>query len=338
MYYFEASSEVLFRCSHWRIDCDGALLTLDRFFGLVANQPRRLAWGDEVKNLRPSFFEHLNLPEQPPEAVQNYIASMFGEYGATLPSAGYSLREQSSAPGAAGTRTSRLRISSRSTSAFAAAAKKSNHTVTSAVHTALAWSTYELAPPNLQDRPQGGLILRDQRRQVEPPLRMHDFVLDLGMTAHFISLPPRGVSYQELGDVLIRKYKTEFDAQRHMAASDEIAKACLAMVSTPLPEGVPFPTHPWLSSLGVVEKFLKPRHESSDGSGRAVEVVGIKLLVDVPGPQFTVWLYSWGGEMCMETCYNDMFYSDAFAQTVLQRVHGTLEREWGIELELVQDS
>ncbi|CAJ2500235.1 Uu.00g030880.m01.CDS01 [Anthostomella pinea] len=78
LYFFPTRSQILFLCSHWRIDGLGTCMLLERFFTILAQgQPAPNSWTDGIQSISPSLEDAAGAPRtENPELVefaQGYI-------------------------------------------------------------------------------------------------------------------------------------------------------------------------------------------------------------------------------------------------------------------------
>ncbi|OTA99724.1 hypothetical protein M426DRAFT_27262 [Hypoxylon sp. CI-4A] len=90
------------------------------------------------------------------------------------------------------------------------------------------------------------------------------------------------------------------------------------LLKAPVPEGLPPVQTPDMSSLGILETYFQNDYVAKDDL--KVEVVDIWLATDMStrNLQFHVW--SWKGELTLAACFNSSFYEQDFVVEVLDKV------------------
>jgi hypothetical protein len=117
LYLMPKESEIMLRCPHERSDATGMIYLINNLFELLSS-PRTVQFGDEAKNLLPSFMVAANISE----ANERQVAKITKELEESLvPSIGLPATNTSSLPGK--TRRATLGFSRGETDAIVRAAK-----------------------------------------------------------------------------------------------------------------------------------------------------------------------------------------------------------------------
>lgn len=330
LHYLPQTSEILFCCSHWRIDAFGATSLLNLLFKTLA-EPPPVSIGDEWKNLSPSRDDAAQLPRDISQEDDDAATSLLMEYTTNLPALGLPVERVNEISGAVCRKE--VRLSPTLTAAVLDACKAHDLTVTTAVHSAMivalqalssdassgerytSWGTFDY-------RPQ---LPASHRNATSHPISVMPCILPLTFTTSTFHDNASSLKrfYTQLQDPFV-------DASLH-ALLRPYTEKLTAMLQQPLPRGTPQPTEPILNNLGILARYLgNGRYGNGDG---AVEVTGFWLggVVLTRQPEFYVW--TWQGRLTLSMCYNEQYYSAGFVGSFMDRVVEALLAGLGVERE-----
>lgn len=299
IYIMPKGRYVLLRSAHAWIDGLGTVLLLSNLARLLEN-PRSVVFGDEHKNLSPSFIVAADIPtaeHAEEDKVQDLIANM----GMALPSIALPVRNLGQPP--RDTRRQQLLFSQADTARIIAATKLHGMTVTMAFHTALILATQRVGGN------QGeyvNMCFFNLRKQCHDPYStsMHP-VASYHTSWPIVVSPGSFVITAEQ----VKNYYTEwckfFDNNKAALATARLYNKTMAQLAKELPPpsatSAPSPT---LSNLGVLEPLL----ESTYG---AVEVEDFWLALDLVDAEIATHLLTFRGQLKVTVAFCETYYTDA---------------------------
>ena len=164
LYYLPRSSELIFTCSHWRIDGIGTHMLMDRFFTLLAldKSTDKLPWGEEVKNLQPSLETAAGAPLITDDPIREHVQKLIDQMLQTRPNVGLEYGgDNDTLPGAScGVE---LTFTPESTTAIITACKEHDLSVSVAVHTATILATYAHSSDESKSLQSSGVLAQNLR-------------------------------------------------------------------------------------------------------------------------------------------------------------------------------
>lgn len=327
LHYLPKTSEVLFCCSHWRIDAIGATSLLNILFKSIA-EPFHISFGDEVKNLSPSRDEAAKLPRNITQEDDDAATSLLMEYTTNLPSIGLPIERVNEISGA--TCRKEIRLSPATTATVLNACKAQDLTVTTAVHSAMIVALQGLSSDAASAERYTSWGTLDYRPHVAAE---YGYPASHPAAVMLCSLPITFTAsdFRDNASSLKAFYAQLQDpfnsASLHTMLLPYTRKRAAALGQA-LPRGMPQPTEPLLNDLGILARYLDSKH----GRG-AVEVTDFWLggVVLTRQPQFYVW--TWRGKLTLSMCFNEQFYTAEFMESFMHRVVGALLEGLGIERE-----
>lgn len=368
-HWIPASSELVIRSSHWRIDGVGMALLGHEFMTTLALAMQQ---GHDAP-LEELFVDHGSVPSIAPslealartqtklpfleEGEENPMLeagadALMSEFLRGVPSIGLPTRLGSaeSIPGNSGCAMAFLDAST--TSKVAASCRGKGIKVTSAVHAAIVCATAGF-PQHPLSRAYAAFVPIDLRKALDATATPETKAISKVVGLYFSGLPVCVESVVSENGKVVK----DFDSiARDLAAvygrdllqfwdpgngsdrkismldlAEPYLRRTTALFSSPTPEGFPPIQTPDLSSLGKVEGYIQREYGFIDGE--TVEVadfwVGTEILNRCV--QFHVW--SWKGELHLGACFNAEFYEKTFVADVLDKVMQELLGGCGIEKE-----
>ena len=320
LHYLPHTSEIIIHTSHWRIDLVGSISLLQNLFSAV-DKPRQIDFGDEAANLSPSRDEAANFTRTDhsgtsaqAQQIEKAATDIFMHLVGNLPSAGLPAQNANQMPG--GTRRAELMLDNAKTSSIVSACKQRDLTVTTALHAALLVAMQEVAPlPPSSSSKYATFGIFNIRPSLKPPSddsATHPAALQILGLPLVLQLS----TYNDLAQQLKQFYKQRIPPSANSPINEAIvvpATSKLAdLVGQPPPVGFPAPTEPLVSSVGIVDRYLKPDYGS-------IKVKDFWVGVEMMTPQIIFYLWTWQGRMTLSAFYNETFYDQEFVQRFLQR-------------------
>lgn len=325
LHYLPKTSEILFCCSHWRIDAIGATSLMNLLFRSFA-EPSQISFGDEGKRLSSGRDEAAKFPQDVSQEDEDAAASLSMEYATNLPSLGLPVQLVNEISGI----TSRVerRLPPATTKSIMTACKGKDITVTTAVHAALIVALQELSsdPYSAERYTSWGTF--NYRPYLDPKdndpaaCPMAVMLCDLPISFVTSDFHDNASSLKSFYNQLRNPFNT---AALHAMLAPYTVK-CTKMMNQPLPRGMPQATEPLVNSVGILDRYLDCKH----GNG-TVEITDFWLGEAVLTRQPLFYIWTWRGRMTLSMCYNEQYYTKAFMKSFNETIVGVLLEELGIE-------
>ena len=332
LYYLSHTSEIIIHISHWRIDFIGGLSLLHNLLTACV-EPRQVHFGDEGKNLSPSRDEAAKftpsdvvhspeMAEEREKAVTDLLMQIVGN----LPSLGLPVQNSRQLPN--GTLRSEVKLEASTTSAIISACKTRGLTVTTALHAALLVATQQVAPASLSSSTYTSLGLFNIRPLLSAPYndstRYPAVPQIIGIP---LSLQPS--NYADLVAQLKPFYGQKIPPSPGSRMREDVIipthERFEHLAGQPPPADLPAPSEPILSSMGIVDRYLKRDY------GDIIEVKDFWIGLEMDTTQLVCYLWTWQGKMTLSAVYNQTFYERHFIQGFLKRVLDILFAELEIQ-------
>ncbi|CAL5872907.1 uncharacterized protein PFLUO_LOCUS7176 [Penicillium psychrofluorescens] len=327
LHLFPASSELVMRLHHWQEDGMGALHLVDNYLRYFAEgDDTHPKYGDEASRLALSQAETVPLPASSESRIVKAAEELFNQHPALIPSVGLEIK--SGPPG--GCASARLSIPGPSFEELKAASKKAGHSLTAAIHAAIIETTYDMACPETAGRDFTSMNFFNYRPYVKPEYAdPKKCATGCWMVATPFTLP-RG-DFTTYARALQLKYHQPLSVDQWIEAEHygTYTKIFADLLSQPLPEGVvpPPQTCPQLSSLGRMDDKVQHEYEGP----RWVGVDHIELDMNLMGPGYMVYQWSWKGTFFLSASYNEGFYDRDYVERFLENVTGNLFKGLGLQ-------
>ena len=331
LHFLPSTSEIIIHSSHWRIDFVGAMNLMQNFFRAIA-EPRQVEFGDEGKNLSQSRDKAANYGTLDDlgslalvKEIEDRAADLLTQLSSNAPSIGLPVKKSNQAP--AGTHRSEIVLEPGPTSTIVSASKRRGLTVTTALHAALIVTLQQITPVSLSSNSKyisWGIF------NVRPLLKVpFNDPTTYPVAAQIIGLPLAlyTSTYASLALQLKQYYKQPLPPSADSHIRDDVlvsfTNQMADIVGQSPPLDVPASSEPVLSSMGVVDGYLKSNYGE-------IEIKDFGVSVETVTPQITCHLWTWQGKMTLSACYNETFYDKPFVTDFLERVIGRLCTELAI--------
>lgn len=107
-------------------------------------------------------------------------------------------------------------------------------------------------------------------------------------------------------------------------ATAPFARRIVPQLQMPQPEGMPPRNAPHLSSIGVIETWLK-REDVVDGEkGSKIEMEDVWLGGEMITPALGNHVWTWRDQLTLAAVFNTVFYEEAFVKKVMEDVKQNL--------------
>ncbi|KAI1340808.1 hypothetical protein F5Y15DRAFT_33245 [Xylariaceae sp. FL0016] len=338
LFFLPEERQLFLQGEHHTLDGRGTMNFWDRFFQALASQtkdnPIKLD-GSEVSRLPPRSDDLLDMTEKKPGRAEQRAHELL-EPLTSMESPIFLPAQHPLPPCSLRNAMLELKISTSATQSIIAACKAKGLSMTAAWHAAVVLAT-QTAQARRNEAMGAGAVAGaqfgcfgnfDLRRYFPAPgtgagapplpdvyaLNNHHCILPYVVT-------PGGKTFAQLCREL-----GAFYSQDVPRADPEVWSALGPMIRTMVPDFVKpqlDETTPALSSLGVVDSFIKSTYVDADGKGKW----GIEHLWfgnTVMGPWFECFMWAWKGRLSFNICYNSAYYShvevEEFNQLVLEKM------------------
>lgn len=325
LHYFPAQSEILMHTSHWRTDGIGILQLMNAFLDLVGSEatlldPSSLAWGEEPARLAPCVEDAANLPAEATEEIKVEAEKWTKTFHGAVGAVGIEFTPAKDClPG--GTRSARDSLSESTTEAIVAACKAQNISVTSAIHAALAETNWAFAAPEDRSKHWLSTIRAGLRPYLPEPYSTPAYASGLYTSGYMHSLEA-GQSFVQNAKQINELYRAGL-SQEFLQAHRQYALNLTELIKNTPPDAPPG-SGVDISSLGLVEKILGPKHGS-------LEVLNVNVGVEVLTPQMTLFVWTFRGRLEVNLVYNEAFYEAERPAKFLESLKSTLLTELGVQ-------
>ncbi|KAI1502203.1 hypothetical protein F5X99DRAFT_427579 [Biscogniauxia marginata] len=335
--FLPPSSEVIFHCSHWRIDALGACMVLDRLFDLASqgSSTRSIPqWDLEYQNLSPSLEDAFGSPyicspimDSMAEAIRKR------NFDTSYPSAGLPYNgDITTKPGRS--RSQAIELTVQSTKDLVAACKTRGISVTAAVHAACAEAVFSRSKNN--DHSYSTVVSANMRGSLPVPQNdntktAYAYACGTYVTGITHTLR-RADNFATRSLQLTQAYRGSWATMEYMTALRPIYKihgealAAIARSGTRLPA-----SNVTVSSLGIIEKYLRSDHGT-------IVVERFRLGSAILTRQPTLYIWTFHGRLTLSLDFNESYYNMDATTALLESIRQFLERELQLILEINKEA
>jgi hypothetical protein len=323
LYLMPKSREIMLRCPHERTDGVGMIYMMNNLFELLSS-PRTVQFGDEVKNLSPSFTVAANIPE----ANERQVAKIMKEletFLAALPSIGLPATNTSSLPGK--TRRATLGFSRGETDAIVRAAKVYEFTVTEVFQAAVILATKHLSKGGGAQK-YSSFWLIDCRARCKAPFDSNKHPMATYHWGGPIMISP--TNFLSTAIDVKKKYR---DTRADEDLLPSYAPLLAAMVvGFSQPSSAAPSSAPILSSLGVLDSSLGALDSKLSGKYGSIGVKSFWLADDILSHHVETFLWTWKGTIELSGAYNEAFNEAGMVEKYLTTIKEMVFDGLGIDL------
>lgn len=330
LHYFPNASSIIMRTHHWLVDGVGAFHLANRLFELYAAGGPAPRFGDEAKYLPPCFLDVAGLPEGIDEAAQQKAQARFMDFAGNLPSIGLPTEESLTGPG--GTKRKHIAFPEQKLNALLEACRAKDTTIAAAVHAAVAIATQEKAYKSELAKNLTTVAFFDYRKYLPAPYNdTRQYPLGVWMLGLPFSLPPADFATQANACREVYKQPVARDVFPMFDAYEAFCGMMADAFGAPPPPGLPLPSQPQFSSIGLVDgKGGKIQRSYTGEHGATITRVEPVLDSMVTTPVMFQWTFQ--GTFYINACYNEKWNTDEFMEGFLQRVGKVLMENMGVEV------
>ncbi|KAL2871239.1 uncharacterized protein BJX67DRAFT_389940 [Aspergillus lucknowensis] len=343
LHFNPASCELVLLASHWRMDAVGCMMVFDQLFTLTTQKPvsSPKPTEEQIHCISPPLEDAAACPpmDSSPSSTasktyaERWIDNMHKKAinACGLPYEG----ENTTPPGE--TTQKDLNFSPSATSDLVKSCKAKGISVSAAIHAALAHTVFSFSPDG-EKSDYTTVMAVNLRPYLPTPYNGPEHAVQT-YVASIIPTVPRGEDFTPAARDLTTSYKTWYNDESvrslrwiYAIHAEKLFNAPKPAASAPPPKP---PSGVTLSSLGIVESYLRHQYVSSDGEvGKGVRVEGFRFGVTMMTRQMLLYVWTWKGRLTISACYNEAYYSEGMVSSVLGRLKGILEKELAYKLDV----
>ena len=330
LHVFPQTQELVVQGPHTHLDAIGGAKLFDHLLRLLVNpSSAEPPWGDEGKNLNPPLTITAQVPKYTAEQKRAWTETL-SHFISQLPT----VRLHNENPGAPATRAKLqwLTFTREETASIAAKSKQLGFTVTAAAQAAVSHATR--IHGGADSTTHATLVIYNVREYVDPQVWPHENFVEphvFGMPAVFPIAGSFVETARQAGEIIAGFKKSDL----LRASSPLWATDIPAAFSTPMPPGLPVAADLQLSSVGIVDRYLRDAYGCpGDGGPARIEVHDIWIALDVLTPNVAMEMWTFRGELVMQLIYNEAYHSEESMARVLGLIREQLQQGLGVDLGL----
>ena len=332
--FLPLSSEIIFHCSHWRIDALGTCMVLDRLFELVSQGTKGYLprWDLEYQNLSPSLEDAFGAPRTWSPAMEVMAETVRRRnFETAYPSAGLPFTgDMTTEPTLSQSQS--LEFTTEATRVLIAACKVHGISVTAAIHAASAEVVFDMSKYN-NSHDYSTVVSANLRNHLTAPQQSIKAAYACGTYVTGITHTVRRVDdFITRSSQLTKAYRGDWETMEYMTALRPIyevhGEALLAngRSRARLPA-----SNVTVSSLGVIERYMRSDHG-------ALVVENFRLGSAIMTRQPTLYIWTFRGRLTMSIDYNESYYSIDAVTALLRSIRSCLEKELRLSLEMNRET
>lgn len=328
LHYLPQYSKIVLLSQHWRTDALGCCLLLNRFFELLGSGDAEYLAPKAISSLSPSLEIAAGASSEEDAEIQAYAREYIDAFHAKSVNAGGLPFEGDATRPPGRTKHHDLTFSADHTERIIQACKGQRMSVSAAIHVALARTYFSFAKTTREKESGYTAVMAVNFRphlQVpynEPTHACQTYVVSITPTVPFAS------DFSNAARALTHQYRSWYSEQFRRSLCWLFKYHNDKLFATPGPakgQTDPAPLTPrkppsgvTLSSLGVVEKYLRGRY------GEGVSVERFRFGVSTMTRQTLLYAWTFRGELTLSLDYNEAYYSRQMAEEVLSRLKSNL--------------
>ena len=319
--YLPATSEVIFHCSHWRIDARGAAMLLNRLFERFYGKGNTLSEEENYGHLSPSLEDALSSPTFV-TARMDQVAEAIRRRNFESPSVGLPV-DTSLENLPTVFRPHSTRLTPTATTALVESCKTRGISITAAIHSACARAIFNRSRDSTND--YSGVVSVSLRHQLPAPFNTAAYACATYVTGitHTVE---RSASLLTSASRLTKAYRGDWDTAEYINALRPIYKTHGEALQANTQAKKPPTRNITISSLGIVDKYLNKEHVG-------LKIEKFHLGSAIMAPQMTLYIWTFDGRLTTSLDSNAGYYSSVVVQAILSDMSHILESELAIKLD-----
>ncbi|EEY23738.1 conserved hypothetical protein [Verticillium alfalfae VaMs.102] len=328
LYYVPNSQELVLRTSHYNFDGVGALLFWDAYLKALASPSPDIKFGEEGVRLDPTMKEILGHPDASRE-LQSEADALVAKFIDASPGIGPE-NKAGLAPIGRACNISVAFTADKSAALFAACRRK-GVTVTSAAHAAyIATISHHTDPSTRQDEYVSS-IAYNLRDYLPASYNTSQHAANVWYAAHPFHLP-LPMSFWDMAREIGRVNSTAYKGNpRALEFREPLSQSLAKLMLAPEALQKPIAKDAFVSSLGVVEKFIQREYKHGENS---INVLDVKQGLDVIMGFSSVHILTFADRLRFTYSFNDGYEDPEEIRKHLAEMIVVLEAEL-LEAELL---
>ncbi|KAL2205966.1 hypothetical protein CC79DRAFT_1322483 [Sarocladium strictum] len=341
IHWIPATGELLVNMCHWQFDGVGMVMMWAGFLDFLATFVRD-GLGAKVndESILTVTVDELNESpmdeESTPKRLREAADAMIGTFLQGMPGVGPPLKsKEGDVPG--DTFRRELVIDEATTNCIIGACKKKDYSVSAMVQTAMlkVIGQYE---QHAAAKHYSIFIPVDLRKLLPKPYNASSHAGGTRLSGWPLLVENvAGKSFADMAPAINEAYRTDFtkvmkdDDGKDMSLvqyTAPYARRVLGLYTATPPPGMPPRTTPCVSSLGLVEKYIKPDYDV--GGDQKLEVESFFLSLEMLGQDQYIHVWTFRGKLHLQISANSTHYDAQFLDDELQRIRTELVHGLGI--------
>ena len=321
------TQELALQAPHTHVDGIGMITFFDHLLRHIVNPSPTSppAWGTEASNLTPMLSFTAHIPTMSPTQKALWDTNLQA-YLSAFPTV--RLHNENKGTPATKTTMQYLRFTRAETASIVTRCKQLGFSVTAAAQAAISHAA-RIHGQTLDQRTHATLAIYDARGYIDPAEFPHHKLVG----PHTFAMPTvfpiedSFVATARRAYEIFRRYKTQGDMLR--ACSPLWGSEIPAIMGAPLPAEMPVMADLQLSSLGVMDKYLKPVYEGQRGK---IEVQDLWITLEMLSPNIAVEMWTFDGRLTIMPIYNQRFHRRESVTALCALVQEQLRQGLGVDL------
>jgi hypothetical protein len=322
------TQEIVLQGPHTHLDGIGSATFLNNLLALMTAPPESLQrpFGTEATNLTESIIISAGIPAHTAEEKQAFDDNL-AAYVGNFPT--MRLNTLNTGQKAKKTMCQWLTFTPEETSAIAVKSKENGFSVTSAAQAAVSHAVRIQGKNN--NTSHCTYAIYDARAHIDNNKYSHKDLVSqhvFAMAAVFPVFPQSFLDTARCAKEVFSKYNKNGLVRN---VSDLQCKLVPALIVQGKGPGMPGSADLQLSSMGILDKFVKPVYESNAGRP-SIEVRDIWVALEMLTADIAVEMWTFRGELVIQLIYNEAFHREESVRHVLELIHDQLAQGLGVDL------
>ncbi|KAF1978067.1 hypothetical protein BU23DRAFT_654410 [Bimuria novae-zelandiae CBS 107.79] len=322
------TQEIVLQGPHTHLDGIGMATFFNNLLTLMTVPPEKLQrpFGSEAANLTESILISAGVPIHTAEEKQAFDDN-FAAYVENFPT--MRLNTLNTGQKAKRTMNQWLTFTREETSAIAVKSKEHGFSVTSAAQAAVSHAAR--IQGKVDNKSHCTYAIYDARAYIDNNKYPHKDLISqhvFAMPAIFPVFPESFLDTARCAKEVFSKYNKNGLVRNVSDLRCELVPALIAQGKGP---GMPVSADLQLSSLGIMDKFVKPVYESNAGRP-SIEVHDIWVSLEILTADIAVEMWTFRGKLVIQLIYNEAFHREESVRHLLELIHEQLAQGLGVDL------
>ncbi|KAI0456728.1 hypothetical protein F5B21DRAFT_466543 [Xylaria acuta] len=322
------TQEIVLQGPHTHVDGIGMAIFFNNLLTLMTAPPDELQrpFGGEAVNLTVSIITSANLPSRTAEETKTFYDN-FATYVEGFPT--MRLKTLNTGQKAKRTMNQWLTFTREETSRIAITSKQHGFSVTSAAQAAISHAAR--IQGKVDNKSHCTYAIYDARAYIDNEKYPHKGLVSqhvFAMPGIFPVYPESFLETARAAKEVFAKYNKDGLVRNVSDLRCEHVPALIAQGKGP---GMPTSADLQLSSLGIMDKFVKSVYESKAGRS-PIEVHDIWVSLEILTADIAVEMWTFRGELVIQLIYNEAFHREESVKHLLELIHEQLSQGLGVDL------